>query len=789
MIKKSFLYSLAFAICCLASPLLLAQGLPGAKLADKVIVAGKTFYLYEVKQGEGFYGISKMFGVSQKEIHEANPKSILGLKAGDILYIPVIDGRNSNVREIKASDDFIYHTVLKGQTWYYLSNKYNVSIADIKKHNVGTDNDLLIGAIIKIPAPKPAVNKKQPDSGYIYHKVKPKETLYGIAQEYQSHVDTVLKYNRALQSGILVVGSIVRIPTNTQSLVVSGNKVTESTEHLEDDDYFYHPIQGGETVYSLSKKYHISQNDLEHANPNLNPNQLPTGFVVKVPKDKVKDKLLEQSSSEDDFVIHTVRRKETLYSIAKHYGVEISDIEKANPTMILSNLQKRAKLKIPTPEYLAKQKEERQSSKVKLSDSIPIILDNYNLGIPCSGYNYFADKQLIKVALLLPFDIEATTKHNLIKTMDGETEIEKERNDPTLSPRSRTFVEFYQGVLIAVDSLKNQGVNIQLFTYDTAPDTNKVKQILALPQMKTVDLIIGPAYASNLKLVSDYSLRHQIKMVYPLSSVNPYLNTNPYLFQVNAEDTMLYHRYSDYIVKQQLNNRIVLIKSSVPDKNEIKLAAEIKDKLYLKYLPMGVMPDYVEIAFSEQNIQGLESLLSQDKLNVVVIPSPGEADVSKIITTLHGVSKSTDVKVKLIGFGNWLRYQTINAEEVHDLNTHILTPYVLDYNNDKVNRFASKYRDWFHTEPFAIAPYFIRPGQNARYSRYGIWGFDVAYFFIDARVKYGNQFEYCINNLHAGQVQFNFNFKRNRNWGGFYNDGLYVIRFDPSLQISRMPLN
>lgn len=789
MIKKSFLYSLAIAICFLASPLLHAQGLQGEKLAAKVIVDGKTFYLYEVKQGEGFYGIAKKFGVSQKEIHEANPKSILGLKQGDILYIPVIDGRNSNLNEINESDDFIYHTVLKGQTWYYLSSKYNVPIEDIKKHNIGTNNDLLIGAIIKIPIPKPVVDKKQAGSGYIYHKVSPKETLYGIAKEYQSHVDTVLKYNQALQSGILVVGSIVRIPTNTKPLSASAMQVAGNAQHLEDDKFFYHPIKGGETIYSLSKKYRISQNDLESANPNLNPNQLPMGFVVKIPKDKVKNKVVEQSSSEDDFIIHTVRRKETIYSIAKHYGVEISDIQKANPTMILTNIQKRAEIKIPTPQYLAGLKEERQSLKVKVSESTPVIIDNDILGIPCSGYNYFADRQLIKVALLLPFDIDATTKHNLIKTMDGETEIEKERDDATLSPRSRTFVEFYQGVLIAVDSLKKQGVNIQLFTYDTAPDTNKVKQILALPQMRAVDLIIGPAYASNLQLVSDFSLRHQIKMIYPLSSVNPYLNTNPYLFQVNAEDTMLYHRYSDYIVKQQPNNRIVLIKYAVPDKNEIKLAAEIKNKLYLKYLPMGVMPDYVEIAFSEQNVQGLEALLSKDKLNVVVIPSPGEADVSKIITTLHGVSKSTVVKVKLIGFGNWLRFQTINAEEVHDLDTHILTPYVLDHSNAAVSRFSAKYRAWYHTEPFAVAPYFIRPGQNARYSRYGIWGFDVAYFFIDARVKYGKQFEYCLNNLHAGQIQFNFNFKRNGNWGGFYNDGLYVIRFDPALQISRMPLN
>ncbi|SMO41403.1 ABC-type branched-chain amino acid transport system, substrate-binding protein [Saccharicrinis carchari] len=789
MIKKSFIYFLAFAFCFLALPVLEAQVIQEKKMADKVIVDGKTFYLYKVKKGEGFYGIAKRYGVSQKEIHEANPNSIFGLNPGDILYIPVIEGRNSNILEINESDDFIYHTVQKGQTLYYLSKKYEIPIDSIKKYNAGLDKELLVGAILKIPAQQPVSAKENKDFNFIYHQVNPKETLYGIAKQYQTRVDSLLKYNKALQSGILAVGSKVRIPIHKKQDKVIMPQVPQVDIPLEDDEFFYHRIQRGETIYSVSKKYRVSQNNLENANPDLDPAHLPLGFVVKIPKDVVKSKQLAQIPSSNDIIIHTVKRKETIYSIAKKYGVEIADIQEANPDVILTNIKRRSEIKVPTPEYLVRVKQQKQLLNIKISDSIPEIIDRDTLGIPCKGYNYYADRQVISVALLLPFDMEATYKHNLIKSMEGEEEILTERSEPVLSPRSRTFVEFYQGVLIAVDSLKKQGVNIRLHTFDTAPDTNRVKQILALPQLKTVDLIIGPAYASNLNLVSDFSLKNQIKMVYPLSNVNNCLNTNPYLFQVNAEDTLLYHRYSDFIVKQQMGNRIVVIKSAVPNDNENKLASEIKNKLYLKYLPLGRVPDFLEISFSEHNVQGLEALLSRDKLNVVVIPSPGEADVSKIITTLHGVSESSDVRVKLIGFGNWLRFQTINAEEVHDLDTHILTPYVLDHNNTRVSRFSSKYRAWYHTEPFAVSPYFIRSGQNARYSRYGIWGFDVAYFFLDARVKYGKKFEYCINNLNPGQVQFNFHFQRYANWGGFYNDGLYVIRFSPSLEISRMPLN
>ena len=107
----------------------------------------RLIILHIVQKGEGFYGIAKKYGVSQKEIHDANPKSIFGLKPGDVLHIPVIKGRNNDVSQIEDSNEFVYHTIEKGQTLYFLSRKYNVTIDDIKKYNVGADQNLIIGSI------------------------------------------------------------------------------------------------------------------------------------------------------------------------------------------------------------------------------------------------------------------------------------------------------------------------------------------------------------------------------------------------------------------------------------------------------------------------------------------------------------------------------------------------------------------------------------------------------------------------------------------------------------------
>ncbi len=744
---------------------------------NKVIIEGKTYYLHIVQKGEGFYGIAKKYGVSQKEIHDANPTSIFGLKPGDILHIPVIKGRNTTEEQID-NNEFVYHTIEKGQTLYFLSRKYNVTVEEIKKYNVGADKNLIIGSIIKIPVN--TISAKKSDDTFIYHNVEPKETLYAISTKYGVPINDIVESNPALQSGILEIGSTIRIP---KSKVKLAGEQSLKNKRLEDEQYIYHRIQVGDTFYSLSQKYQISKEAIYESNPDLNADDLALGFLVRIPKAEIfREK--QRISQKEDFIIHTVKRKETVYSIAKSYHLNVEDIELANPTLILSNIKKGSKLKIPTVAYLARLQQQKKALDQGFTDGGEMNKVD-SIFVECGSYDYYLNKETIYVAVMLPFDVEATKKANIITKIENDEEIELEREEPILSNRSRSFVEFYEGVLLALDSLKKQGVNIHMYTYDTAPDTNKVKQILSQPELRNVDFIIGPAYTNNLPLVSKFSYENGIKLIYPLSNKNPEINKNPYLIQVNTPDSLMYDKYASYIINKSKESRILILKSKEPGSLETTFCNTLKDQLYSKYIPMGVSPNYIEVAFSQQDIQAIEALLDSENPNVVVIPSPKEADISKIVTTLHGVVELTNKQVCLVGFGDWLKYQTINAEEIHDLNTDIITSYALDYNDVATNDFIGKYRSWFNTEPFAVAPYFIRPGMNSKFSKYGIWGFDVAYYFLSARVQFGKQFEYCLSNYKTSQIQFNFDFGRLENWGGIYNKGLFVLSFKPNLEIER----
>ncbi|MCW3785447.1 LysM peptidoglycan-binding domain-containing protein [Plebeiibacterium sediminum] len=751
--------------------------------ADKVIIDGKTYYLHIVQKGEGFYGIAKKYGVSQKEIHDANPKSIFGLKPGDVLHIPVIKGRNNDSSQIEDSNEFVYHTIEKGQTLYFLSRKYNVTIEDIKKYNVGADQNLIIGSIFKIPVNKNVDNRIK--NTYVFHKVEPKETLYGISRKYDVAIQEIIKSNPALQNGILEIGSTIRIPKS--AFAKNETETVEKTQKLEDEQYIYHRVQAGDTFYSISNKYNITKEAVYNANPDLNPDDLALGYLVRIPKAEISREE-QRISQNDDFKVHIVKRKETVYSIANKYNINVEDIEMANPTLILTNIKKGTKLIIPSPEYIARIKQEEVTEKQDLTQE-RVVRNMDSIFVDCGSYDYNTLKETISVAVMLPFDVEATKKANIITKIVDDEEVEVDRDEPILSSRSRTFVEFYEGMLLALDSIKKQGVNVQVFTYDTAPDTNKVKQILAQPELKSVDFIIGPAFTSNLKLVSDFSYEHGIKLIYPLSNKNPEIKRNPYLIQVNTPDSLMYDKYVSYIVNKSQGSRILVLKSKEPESLENQFCSALKDKLYMDYIPKGLSPNYMEVSFSQQDVQAIDALLDSEIPNLVVIPSPKEADISKILTTLHGVVElSSDKQVKLIGFGDWLKYQTINAEEIHDLNTDILTSYALDYDDTVTNEFLTKYRSWFNTEPFAVAPYFIRPGKNSKFSKYGIWGFDVTYYFMSARVKYGKEFEYCLPDFKSKQVQFNFDFERIENWGGIYNRGLCVLTFNSDLKVLRKKL-
>ncbi|MFO8001243.1 MAG: LysM peptidoglycan-binding domain-containing protein [Marinilabilia sp.] len=773
----------------------------------RIVIDGDEFYLHQVDKGQGFYDIARQYNVSQQEILDANPDIEDGLKKDQIIRIPVIEERNTNRDEIESSEDFILHTVEKGQTVWYISRKYDVDAEDIYRNNPGADRQLTTGSIIKVPAQKKVkgekADEKDQEGRFREHEVKPGDTLFSLSQRYNVSVDDIIQYNPALKTSSLRIGSIVRIPVSDEKKPQDGelaaedeDQDTSKTSYIEDEDYIYHEIEEGQTLYSIGRRYQVEPEKIEENNPDITKDSLEPGYMLRIPRDVDVDEKetvsADQPDEEDLFELHRVRRKETLFSISRKYDVDMETIREVNSDVDFSNIRRGTRIKIPKDQWFAQRypgrSESEEEAPTEDSRAKGPVVSSDSICINSEG---IGRERPARVALLLPFDLDKTEEANIKeKVEDGDT-IRTERKERVIAKKSRVFTEFYEGVLLALDELKKQGIKVDLSVYDIAPNSADVEHVLkSNSELRDVDMIIGPARSDDLKPVADFAAEHDIKVVYPLSNKNSELVKNPNLFQINTPDTLVFGRMTNEIVRQSEGDNLLVVLPEEEDDYANEFLEELRQKVFFNEFALNKDINYQEYRIMGKEDQtNLEALLDSEGKNYVVVPTNKEATISKIVPTLAGISENRKIDISLFGMTEWLRAQSIDPEDMFTLNARIFTFFALDYKSGSTKEFIEKYRDWYYTEPHAISPYFQSSSNSSGYSRYGAWGYDVAGYFIASLAQNGKNFESCPEPVDIQPVQFNFSFSRISNWGGFYNEGLFLLKFDPdNYEVDRVPV-
>ena len=247
--------------------------------------------VYVVKKGDTLYGISNQFGVSVTELADINNVDAYSLKEGQSLIIPSQSGSNP--------DNMFLYTVKKGDTLYGIARIYNVSVDSIKKLNYFTDNYLVIGQVIRIPEmyTKP---EEMSVPTYVNYTVKKGDTLYSIAKQYGVLADTIIQDN-ALKNANLSIGQNLKIRVAPSSFGVEECFGEDSNIELPNDNVEKYVVQKGDTLYSISKKFNTSVNNIIQMNK-LNSNVLNVGQVLQIPVSNYT---------------YIVQRGDTLFGIAR----------------------------------------------------------------------------------------------------------------------------------------------------------------------------------------------------------------------------------------------------------------------------------------------------------------------------------------------------------------------------------------------------------------------------------------------------------------------------------------
>lgn len=807
------------------------QSVKISTLVEKV--DGQSFYIHTVSKGQTLYSIAKAYKISVEELNSINPEIQNGMKVGVLLKVPNIKGRNSNAQEIKYADKFLFHQVEKGNTLYTLSRQYQMPVDEIHEWNSWLQSGFNPGIVLRFP--KPDVDKEalRKDMGigavlvdtvkYQKHLVEQGQTLYAISKLYAIGIDELIELNPSAKDGLslgeelLVPEPITHASKDTAEVIVAQS---DSSLIVESTTFEEHIVQHGETLYSLSKHYKLTKEEIIKYNP-FASEVLSVGAIVRIPehaKAEVKpvEELIIDAENrglaiKDTFIwedrryyYHQVEEKETLYSISKFYHIKVRKINKANDELEDNQLSLGQVIRIPKKDIkdiktVARRVKQKHAIVASKADIVEILEVVNSTVFPCDTF-IMTDSTTFNVALMLPFylfsnDTLGTGDTLLIDEKAINKGANSEEDEIQIYEKSRIFIDFYEGFLLAVDSMKQQGIAINLHVYDTEKSADTVKVILQDSIFFNMDLIVGPVYNSTLKVVNDFSKQNGIKLVSPLmASEAEFLNDNPYFIQVIPSQGTQIKAFSTVLSNYYHKNIVIIHYNSLKE-------LEVVD-LYKKYLTpqleLHAGTDSImfsDITFDRENSfaivkprkdednndkeiidHPLKRALIDSVPNIVILPSRERGLVSNTIRQLNTIYKeaSTDYDITLCGFSNTMKYENIDMEYFHNLEYHTFIPFKPDYDNPEVKNFVRKYRDTYYSEP----------------NQFGFQGYDVGFYFMSMLSKYGPEFQDCIyksiNDTSIALTQNEFHFIQESSSTGFENNHVYVLMYDHDYDIIRL---
>lgn len=623
---------------------------------------GQRFIKYTVKTGEGLYAISRMFSTPISEIIRHNPDVNVGLKNGQELLIPV---NNENAWRATTLD----------------SNQ-----------------------------PLPAELLDQNIT--FQHTVSKGETLYSISNMYHTTVDEINRYNPGATEGISI-GQILTIP---QRRVISEEK---------EENYRYHTILPKETLYSVSRAYSLKPEDVILANPGLSAETFQIGKIIRIPFFESYE-VVAPYEYQTKNITHRVQRSETLYSIARNYQAEVSEIERLNPS-VSGGLKTNMDLIIPVKRSLLE-----KDTRARENEAYRLLTRSTSS----------SRLDVMRVGLLLPF-LDETGKGHL------------------------RLQEYYEGFLLAVDEMKNNGVNLELYVFEIGQgdDTGKLRSLLETVEMRSLNLVIGGVSDAQIRLISDFSRANNIKYVVPFSQSNGEVLNNGYMFQINPLLSVTNTKASTAFVQTFRNANIIFATGGKNDKKEF--TAELQKHLREN----GI--HYQTLSLSESTNSVIIPLLKPGKENIVLPTSADSYTLRLLINELKEVRDTDSLSViRLFGYPEWQTF-TDQIADYHLFGTYIYTTFFVDKTNPRTEAFIRNFNKWYGRNPMDTHP------------SYSLWGYDTGLFFITALNRYGIHFEQDIKSVRINSLQFPFYFERMNNWGGLINGGLYFIHYDANGRIHK----
>lgn len=699
----------------------------------------QKFLTHPVKKGETLESVAKKYKVTPANILTYNKEIRAGqdLRPNTILVIPAegtvgqtapstpYNPRTPAAKDPKADQEepigFTSHKVRKRETLYGIAQRYNITEEDIKRYNRDLySSQLKKRMVLKIPKYlriKPSEENTINEDDFETYTVAAKETRWSIAHKYGITIDSMKTLNPTLakNTSYLAEGAELKMPMKAGSSVQ--NQVTEL--------FISYTVPPKMNFYRLEKKFNVKSDEIVRLNPEITERGgLKEGMVIRIPEQKIAT----GDVNTDNYIFYEVKPKQTEFSLTRKLGISYKDLLALNPD-VQNGLKAGMVLKLP--------KEQTGNFEVRNA----LVLDKIDL---LDSINV-ANKP--KLLFLLPFRTDKIDDENKANTR----QMIQKRTDAKIS------LGLYSGALVALDSLAELGISVDVRTLDNQLSPLKTKSILISEDLSGLSAIIGPLDPPSLQEVAVRASQHRVPVIAPI----------PVDTQLSMSNVFFSYTSVAVLRKRMLAH----LKSKVEEQNIIIIADSLNVVARDSILAQFPEAKVVEVIEEEKNIgidrEKVAEILSEEQENWVIVETDNfrlASSVTSILNSFHNSVIDPEISNKKV----FVRMFTTNKNKAFEneviSNSHLSNlnfTYPSVYKEVGNDSFVKRYRKRFGDTP----------------DLYAVRGFDLTYDLVLKLAYKNNLME--VSKL-IGETEYTGNkFSYEKDFAsGYFNQASYIMSYE-----------
>ncbi len=830
---------------------------PIKRSTETTLIGGKEYYLHHVKSGQTLYGLSRAYNVTIEEIEMFNPEVKNGLKVGHVLGIPVRPVEEPKVEPVEEPK----------------VEPVKPKVEPVEEPKVEPVKPKV--EPVEEPKVEPVKPKMEPVEEPKVEPVKPKEEPVE-----EPKVEPVKPKEEPVEEPKVEPVKPKEEPVEEPKLEpVKPKEEPVEEPKLEPVKPKEEPIEEPKLEPVKPKEEPVEEPKLEPVKPKEEPVEEPKVEPVK----PEKPKLLPKTEIKHDNVVvvgektyRVVQPQETLYDIAKECGIDVVEIKGYNPGLT-NEPTSGTRIALPNiineNDYIVHhcEKNERVSSLLKRwkVDEGEFRLKNISVGshvfenqvvlIPIEPVRDFywivqdpveiveveeveeleeIEPEPLPQSMLLDEDLDAIEQcyadpENAMKKYKvafmvplylnemGKLDVGKEDAPKAQKARSLSFLQYYEGFMMAVRDLEKEGLKLDLKVFDVTDNVSTAERALAEIEGQEYDLIVGPFFGKSFAVIEDYAKSMGITMVNPLSNresvivdspnvvkvkpgnvglimsltalvKNNYPNANVSIVSREKANDSIFLNQLEHHLNFAINDEVVvtsneLLQYARHESERLEMGSrlvptlEVEGQVYsTNDFKTGsaervVLPNSVKrYAYSE--LSSMKSQLSGVRDNVIIAYGDNNVFATQILNSL---AKDADrYHITLVCVPDWSKYEKLLVDNLLRMNAIYVSDFFVDYNSDEVRRFVLSFREKYSAEP----------------QQYAFEGYDLGYYFLSAMMRYGSDdLLGCLHCYRPPMMHTQFRFYYRNYLSTSQNDGkenMYwsIYQFDKEL-IELRPIN